>query len=66
MRNKRRAQKDERRDAVTAAIAKYTHNRKQGDWRVYVETETGVTSRTLDGWVKTGFLMAPAKSKTTR
>ena len=66
MRRKRQAQKDERKEAVTAAIAKYTHNRKQGDWRVYVETETGVTSRTLGGWVKTGFIKAPAKSKTTR
>ena len=66
MRDKRQAQKDARKIDVIAAMAKYTRNRKIGDWRVYVTTETGVTSRTLDGWVKTGFIKAPAKSKTPR
>jgi len=60
MQRKRLAQKELKKRAVEAAIVKYKRNRQRSDWRLYVESETGVTKRTLEGWVKTGFIEAPS------
>lgn len=63
MRAKRAAKRAEQVRAVEAAIGKYNRQRRRGDWRAYVETETGITPRTLDGWVKAGFIEAPIERR---
>ncbi|MGB8028810.1 MAG: hypothetical protein WCF30_04010 [Terracidiphilus sp.] len=63
MREKREDEFRELKKRVLSAIARYTDNRRQGDWRIYVETETGVTVRTLNGWVKRRFIKAPPTAR---
>jgi hypothetical protein len=53
----------ERIGMAKEAIAKYERDRKQGDWKIFVEIETGITLRTLAGWLRKGYINAPVGRK---
>ena len=44
---------------VNRALAKYQKDKERGDWKEYVEVETGVTLNTLARWAAKGWIQAP-------
>lgn len=59
MKKKRLELHKQQLDDAKSAIVKWERLRMQGDWKLWVESETGVTARTLTRWVAHGELRPP-------
>lgn len=54
---------EQRVSMVTKITKEYARRGGRGDWKMHVEYKTGITPRTLSGWVNKGYITAPAERK---
>ncbi len=56
----------ERLGEVNEAVKTFERNAPNAEWRRYVSSETGVTLRTINSWLKRGLIQAPVTKKSRR
>lgn len=63
MKRKRQELREQEVAKAQSAIARWERSHRQYEWKIWVETQTGFSTRRLDKWVATGELVAPAKRR---
>lgn len=66
MKKGREEKQHEQAAKVNAALKRYAHSRSRADWRIYAQTETGLTQWTINTILKHKLIQEPKERKSAK